>query len=403
MQELKLKDYVFTAVCKYIINRPLTAFFPKYENSDNIVLELKESAGVYQVSNKIPFGDLDISKIQYRDKEGNVKETFDFSKNKLTIEKYPDPLLPQEKENLVKKKEEILKLKQNSLTLNIKKIEEMKKTEHQRLNELEQFLSSIPFTLDEIFEYTTKEIQDCEKDMIPVFAYMEKDEYAIFRKLYEIFNDYQIFYDDENSNNTLDVEGMMNFFRNYFDYSKDELGSLIVDFQKLYISRIEESMEYNFLEFVYTILYLLFNIQIYKNIIIEAELKNICKIHDMKSIEKAFTAMFKDDGVVLILNLNADFLKSLFMRFSSKKFETYYEMTVNQFFSMAKEISQKKGHDYFKMTQDVKSNDGLNFFDFLERIVYIGIVTFENNDFDYQTKVESFITDLKILYEPQLD
>lgn len=403
MQELKPKDDVITAVCKYTINRPLLIFFPKYENSDNIVLELKESEGVYKISSKIPFGDLDISKFQYSDKEGNIKESFDFSKDKLTIEKYPDPLLPQEKENLIKKKEEILKSKQNSLTLNIKKIEEMKKTEHQRLNELEQFLSSIPFTLDEIFEYTTKEIQDCEKDMIPVFAYMEKDEYAIFRKLYEIFNDYQKFYDDENSNNTLDVEGMMNFFRNYFDHSKDELGSLNLDFQKFYVSRIEESMEYNFLEFVYTILYLLFNIQIYKNIIIEAELKNICKIHEIKLTERAFSAMYKDDGVILILNLNAEFLKKLFMRFSSKKFETYYEMSVNQYLSMAKEISQKKGHDYFIMTQDVKFNDGLNFFDFLERTVHIGIIVFENNDFDYQTKVESYITDLKNIYEEQLD
>ncbi len=366
-------------------------------------MELKESAGVYQISTKIPFGDFNISKIQYTDKEGNVKELFDMIKYPVSIERFPNPLLPKQKADLIKMKEEILQSKQNSLTLNIEQIEEMKKTEHQRLNELEQFLSSIPFTLDEIFEYTTKEIQDCEKDMIPVFAYMEKDEYAIFRKLYEIFNDYQKFYDDENSNNTLDVEGMMNFFRNYFDYSKDELGSLIVDFQKLYISRIEESMEFNFLEFVYTILYLLFNIQIYKNIIIEVELKNICKIHEIKLTEKALSAMYKDDGVILILNLNADFLKKLFMRFSSKKFETYYEMSVNQFLSMAKEISQKKGHDYFKMTQDIKFNDGLNFFDFLERLVHISILIFENNDFDYQTKVESYITDLKNIYEDNLD
>ena len=135
-------------------------FYPQYENTDNITFELKENNGVYQMSSNIPFGDLDISKILYTDKEGNIKETFDFSKNKLVIEKFPDPLLPQEKENVIKKKEEILKSKQNSLTLNIKQIEEMKKTEHQRLNELEQFLSSIPFSLDDIFEYTTKEIQD---------------------------------------------------------------------------------------------------------------------------------------------------------------------------------------------------------------------------------------------------
>lgn len=366
-------------------------------------LVLQEASGVFQITKQLPFGDFDISKIQYSDKDGNVKETFDFIKNKLTIEKFPQPLLPHEKENAIKKKEEILKSKQNTLTLNIKQIEELKKSEHQRMNELEQFLASIPFTLDDIFEYTTKEIQDCEKDMIPVFAYMEKDEYAIFRKLYEIFNDYQKFYDDENSNNTLDIEGMINFFRNYFDYSKDELSTVLMDFQKLYLSRIEESMEYNFMEFVYTILYLLFNIQIYKNIIIEAELKYICKVHVNKLQEKAFNAMYKDDGVVLILNLNADFLKKLFMRFSSKKFENYYEMSVNQFLSLAKEVSQKKGHDYFKMTQDSKFNDGLNFFDFLERIVHIGIVIFENNDYDYQTKVESIITDLKNIYEGQLE
>jgi len=373
-------------------------FFPQYEHSDTISLELKESNGIFQVNSKIPFGILDISKVQYTDKDGNIKETFDFIKNKLTIDKFPDPLLPGEKENSIKKKEEILKSKQMSLTSNIKEIEEFKKTENQRLNELEQFLASIPYTLDDIFEYTTKEIQDCEKDMIPIFAYMEKDEYFIFRKLYEIFSDYQKFYDEENSNNTLDVEGMINMFKNYFDYSKDELGSLLMEYQKLYISRIEDTMEYNFLEFVYTILYLLYNIQIYKNIIIEVELKNICKIHEMKLKEKAFYCMYKDQGVTLILNLNVNFLKQLFLRFSSKKFENYFEMSINQYLNFAKEVSQKKGYDYFKMTQDQKFLDGLNFFDFLERISHIGIVIFENNDLDFQTKVESFITDLKSIY-----
>lgn len=378
-------------------------FYPEYENTDLISLELKDGNGIYEVKKSIPFGDLDISKILYTDKEGNVKETFDFTKNKLIIDKFPDPLLPQEKENVIKKKEEILKSKQNSLTLNIKQIEEMKKTEHQRLNELELFLASIPFSLDDIFEYTIKEIQDCEKDMIPVFAYMEKDEYAIFRKLYEIFNDYQKFYDDENSNGTLDIEGMMNFFKNYFDHSKDELGSLTMDFQKLYISRLEDNMEFNFLEFVFTILSLLFNIQIYKNIVIEVELKNICKIHDIKLQDKAFYAMYKDEGVILILNLNADFLKKLFLRFSSKKFENYNEMSPNHFLTIAKELVQKKGYDYIKMVQDQKFNEGLNFFDFLEKIVSVSIILFENNDFDHQTKVESLITDLKSLYEGYLD
>jgi len=123
-------------------------------------LVLQEASGVFQITKQLPFGDFDISKIQYSDKDGNVKETFDFIKNKLTIEKFPQPLLPHEKENAIKKKEEILKSKQNTLTLNIKQIEELKKSEHQRMNELEQFLASIPFTLDDIFEYTTKEIQD---------------------------------------------------------------------------------------------------------------------------------------------------------------------------------------------------------------------------------------------------
>ena len=279
----------------------------------------------------------------------------------------------------------------------------MKKTEHQRLNELEQFLSSIPFSLDDIFEYTTKEIPDCEKDMIPVFAFMEKDEYSIFRKLYEIFNDYQKFYDDENSNNTLDIEGMMNFFRNYFDHTKEDLVTLIIDFQKSYLSILEESLEYNFLEFFYTILSILFNIQMYKNIIIEAELKNVCKIYDNKIQEKAFFAMYKDDGVILILNLNADFIKKLFMRFSTKRFENYFEMSSQQFLSFSKEVSQKKGFDFFKITGDQKFAEGLNFFDFLEKIVQISIVLYDSNDFDFQTKVESFVTDLKSIYEEILD
>lgn len=398
-----MKDYVYTAVCKYTINSTLAIFFPEMD-VDLVNFELKEGPNAtYETTESVPLGLIDISKIQYADKEGNIKETFDFVKNKLTIEKYPDIIAQNEKENLIKKKEEILKSKENSLTQNIRHIEEMKKTEHKRLAELENFLSSIPFSLDDIYEYTTKEIQDSEKDMITIFAYMEKDEYLIFRKLYEIFNDYQKFYDDENSNNTLDIEGMMNFFKNYFDHTKDELGSFLIDFQKLYISRIEDCLEYNFLEFVYTILNLLFNIQIYKNIVIETELKNIYTIHQKKLDEVAYKAMFKDEGVILIINLNAEFLKNLFMRFASKKFENYYELPLNQYLTMAKEISQKKGHDYFKMIAECKQNDGINFFDFLERVVFMGINVYENNDFDYQTKVETFITDIKSIYEEQLE
>jgi hypothetical protein len=399
-----MKDYIYTAVCKYSMNSTLGTFFPEYE-VDTINFELKEGPnGVWEIKENVPLGFIDISKIQYADKDGNIKETFDFVKNKLSIDKFPDTITQNEKETLIKNKEEILKSKENSLTMNIKHIEEMKKTEHKRLAELETFLASIPYSLDDIFEKTTKELSDSEKEMIPIFAFMEKDEYSIFRKLYEIFFDYQKFYDDDtNNNNTLDIEGMMNFFKNYFDHSKDELSSFLIDFQKLYISRMEENLEFNFLEFVHTILSLLYNIQIYKNISIEIELKNIYTIHQKRLEDISYKAMYKDEGVNLIINLNAEFLKNLFMRFSAKRFENYYEVPLNQYLAMAKEISQKKGHDYFKMIAESKTNDSINFFDFLERVVFMGINVYESNDCDHQTKVETFITELKVIYEDQLE
>ena len=55
------------------------------------------------------------------------------------------------------------------------------------------------------------------------------------------------------------------------------------------------------------------------------------------------------------------------------------------------------------MISECKHTDGINFFDFLERIVFMGIHVYENNDFDYQTKVETFITDIKSIYEDLLD
>jgi hypothetical protein len=239
-----MKDYIYTAVCKYSMNTTLGVFFPEYE-VDTLNFELKEGPnGVWEFKDYVPLGYIDTSKIQYADKDGNIKETFDFVKNKLSIERFPETITQKDKENLIKDKEEILKSKENSLTMNIKHIEEMKKNEHKRLAELETFLSSIPYSLDDIYNQTLSQYPDSEKAIIPIFASMEKDEYAIFRKLYEIFNDYQKFYDDdENINETLDVEGMMNFFKNYFDHTKDELSSFLIDFQKLYILRMEDNLE----------------------------------------------------------------------------------------------------------------------------------------------------------------
>jgi len=396
------KDYVFSVacVCNYKIMSSLSVFFPGVKEEYAFDLDeigAKNKSELYQGIHKLPIGSLDFSKITYKDRDGNVKESVD-NKNKITIEKFPEPLLMPERENIIRQKESMIKSKELALRQNIKKIEEEKQTEEQRLRELQDFLQSLPFSLDEIFEYANKEIQDATKDLIAIFAHLEKDEYLIFKKLSEIFNDYCKFYDDSSQSESIDIEALMSFYKNYLDHKKEDLSSLLGDLQKFYLSRIDNVVDYNFLEFVFSLIYLLYNIQIYKTITIENEFQHIFETHEEKLKSQIFVALYREDLVTSQITSHIEFLKKLFMQFSVKKFENYYEMPPQQYINFVKDISSKKGFDAVSLFEK-NSNEDICFFDFLEKIVWMADKVYEDSeDHDLITKVSEFLNALESVW-----
>ena len=59
-----------------------------------------------------------------KDNAGVLKEIMDTNKNKFSIEKFPEPLLIKEKEEVIRKKEDDIYQKERNLKISIQKIKE---------------------------------------------------------------------------------------------------------------------------------------------------------------------------------------------------------------------------------------------------------------------------------------
>lgn len=392
MNELRYKDFNFSVLLKYKMHHTSNSFFPAYVLTDQITIDLKETGKeTYQATTDLPFGSLEVLKILFFDKENVTRETFDFSKNKILVEMFPEPLLLKEKEQIIRNKESLMREKEISLKKSIKQIEEQKFQEEQRLKELEEFLANIPYSLEEIFDYCSLELLDARKDLINIFAFLESEEYKYFKKIYQIFQSYAKFY-DEDKNPCLDIESLMHFYRSYFNPERDELSSIVNDFQKYFHSRYDEKNELNFMEFVHVIIYLLYNIQIYRSIRIENEFKAICELFDKRvETELTFRTCYHDEMAGMIINANIQNLKKLFLEKSFKKFDNYSEMSNQLFLQLAKDISDKKGYDFLNLTKDLKFLDSLNFFDFLEKTVQMAL-NIDETENDSASKLDTFFS-----------
>ena len=68
---------------------------------------------------EVPFGLIALKGASYIDKDGKEKEITDFNKNKIKLTTMPTPLLPSEKEQMVRKKEDLIRDKEIALKKNI--------------------------------------------------------------------------------------------------------------------------------------------------------------------------------------------------------------------------------------------------------------------------------------------
>jgi hypothetical protein len=383
---------------------------PNVKNPGNqIILIIQENENKTDnnlMNMKLPLGSLIMQKLIYFDKEGGEKEA-DMKKNSVSLEIFPSPLLPEEKEKMIIDKEYVIKNKEINLKATIKQIEKDKLDEEIRVKELREFLESLPFSFDEIFEYTNKEIHDATKDLIKIFAYLEKNEYLIFKKLSEIFKDYCNFYESPDSQ-VLDVESLMHFYKYFIDHSKPEMSNVIVDFQKFYLMRIENMLEYNFLEFVFSIIYVLYNTQIDRNIHIETEFYFINTQHEKKMQDLSFRYLFKNKTVRTAIAENISFLKFLFTRLSVKKMESYHEMSANQFLMFSGKLVEKGYKFIDNMALKKMINEDLCFFGFLEMLLVLcinennnitGNFQIEANENEVAQRIKVMIRDIKDIWK----
>ncbi len=396
--EMRTKDISNLSInINFKIHPPFLMFFPDQKENFSIELEEVGPKGKMESFMKtltLPYGALEVNKVVFLDINQVEREV---QGCKVAIEKFPEPVVSADGETLIKEKEGLIRNRENTIRQNIVNIEKEKKEEEMRINKLHEFLQSLPYSLDDIFEYANKEIPDSTKELISIFAHIEKDEYKIFKKLHEIFTDYCKFYDD-NSDSTIDIEALMSFYKNYFDYSKEDQ-TIYGDFQKYYIDRSIHIDSYNFLDFIFALIFQMHKIQNIKMLSVEPEFNYIYNSHQLKMNDPNLVTVYKDDFVIGVLVSNIDYLKKLFNKFSKFKFENYYEMPPSQFVLFAKELASKKGYDYLTMTDQMKFLDDCCFFDFLEKLVVIANRVSSDPDLELSLKLNQFVRTLIEVFE----
>ena len=81
-------------------------------------------------------------------------------------------------------------------------------------------MTQIPFTLEEVYQYVKEQIDMNDQDLVEIFELLERNEYFVFRKLFEIFFDYCQFYEN-NTDLTVDSIAVLNFLNLFFRNNKN--------------------------------------------------------------------------------------------------------------------------------------------------------------------------------------
>ena len=413
------KDNKFKVVFSYEILPKIANFFPQYGNT--IEVEVKSSSKGRKDFNfegevKIPFGRLKQKKIIFCHKTADIydKETSDFSKNELSFSTSNEILSDDDKEKYLRMKEDLIRDKEIRIKQNIIDAEKEKKEEEERFEQLKKYMTQIPYTLEEVYQYVKEQIDMNDQDLVEIFELLERNEYFIFRKLFEIFFDYCQFYEN-NIDLTVDSIAVKNFLNLFFRNNKnvEKIGE---EFENLYISRLErDGTQIDFREFIYIIIFLLYNLMIHSQINICNEIEGISKKYSIFLDMEAFQAMNKNKEIVTLLNVHFKSLKKIFNKYAIRKDNTEpMEMTAEKFYNFFTDVSNMCKYDIIKLNKgDVKTDYNIDIFDFLRKIVGMALNltekpekdeednnnTEEKRDLEYiglsqEEAVEKFIEDI---------
>ena len=373
------KDNKFKVELHYEINPKLALFFPQYGDTITIDVNVNpKSRRDYNLEGdiKIPFGKLKPKRILFCHKNAEIfdKETTDFLKNELSFTTSPEMLSDDDKENYLRKKEELIRDKEIQIKQNIINAEKEKREEEERFEQLKRYMTQIPYTLEEVYQYVKEQLDMNDQDLVEIFELLERNEYFVFRKLFEIFFDYCQFYEN-NTELTIDSIAVLNFL-NLFYRTRKNVEKIGEEFENLYLSRLErDGTQIDFKEFIYIIIFLLYNLMIHSSINICNEIEYISKKYEVLMESDSYYAMNKNKDIIAILNVHFKEIKELFNKYAIKKEKVDpTEMTADKFYAFFQEIYNLCNFDIVKLGRgDVKTDYNIDIFDFLRKIVGMAI------------------------------
>ena len=160
----------------------------------------------------------------------------------------------------------------------------------------------------------------------------------------------------------------------------DKIGE---EFENLYLSRLErDGTQIDFREFIYIIIFLLYNLMIHNNINICHEFENIPKKYSVLLNMEAFKAMNKNKEIVTLLNVHFKSIKRIFNKYAIKKENNEpTEMTAEKFYNFFADVSNMCKYDLIRLNKgDVKTENNIDIFDFLRKIVGMALNLTDNQE-----------------------
>ena len=369
------KDNTFKVVFSYEILPKIAPFFPQYGNTIEVPMKPSSKGKKdynFEGESKIPFGKLKQLKILFCQKGTDTfdKETSDFSKNELSFVTSNEMLSDEDKEKYLRKKEDLIRDKEIKIKQNIIDAEKEKKEEEERFEKLKKYMTQIPFTLEEVYQYVKEQIDMNDQDLVEIFELLERNEYFIFRKLFEIFFGYCQFYEN-NKELTIDSIAVLNFL-NLFSRNNKNIEKIGEEFENLYISRLErDGTQIDFKEFIYIIIFLLYNLMIHSQVNICKEIENFIKMYEVLLQNEAYEAMNKNQEIIALLNVHFKSIKRIFNKYAIRKDSSEpMEMTAEKFYNFFTDVSNMCKYDIIKLNKgEVRTDYNIDIFDFLRKIV----------------------------------
>ena len=220
-----------------------------------------------------------------------------------------------------------------------------------------------------------------EQDLVEIFELLERNEYRIYRKLFDIFHGYLQYYLD-NENMSIDAISVINFLNLFFGHRKN-VDKIAEEFQSLYLSRLEkDGSNIDLREFIYILIFLLNSILTHKDINVLTEIESIGETYEKKLEDPAYYEMNKNPNIVKVINDHHQILRTIFEKYGIHiENKDIIEMSDYQFATFISEVSNRFKYDLAKMTKgDVGKKSNIDFFDFFRKIVGMAYNLIQPND-----------------------